>query len=272
MAYRGTHDLVVADGAGVDSVDALSPSAADSARKRVYSDLLRGIRVESSVAFWPEFRAPWGVSVERDWAVFHIVEEGACWMQVRGVREPVELHEGDFAVITQGQFHTLGDRLSTPVVNFFDLVKLQAPGKMDALSFGGKGTATKRAAIGSGSVPGKSCPNWTAGGPERKKLSIGWPTCCSLWPYEAISSKTSKPTRPDGWRGFAIRRLEKRWRCSIGVRIKIGALLRWRDGWRCPDRASPRDSRNWLASRPSSIAHGSAYTPPQCGCGRRRTT
>ena len=67
MVYRGTYDLVVADGAGVESVDALSPSAANSSRKRVYSDLLRGIHVESSVAFWPEFRAPWPGPINSVW-------------------------------------------------------------------------------------------------------------------------------------------------------------------------------------------------------------
>jgi mannose-6-phosphate isomerase-like protein (cupin superfamily) len=81
-------------------------------------DLLRGIRLKSAVAFWPEFRAPWGVSVERDWAVFHIVVQGHCWLQVRGMAQPVKLSEGDFVVVPRGQFHTLSDLPSTPVATF----------------------------------------------------------------------------------------------------------------------------------------------------------
>ena len=85
----------------------------DSRRRPLFDDLIRGIRLESSVAFWPEFRAPWGVSIERDWAVFHIVTQGACWLQVKGVAAPVKLNQGDFVVVTRGQFHTIRDQPST---------------------------------------------------------------------------------------------------------------------------------------------------------------
>jgi AraC-like DNA-binding protein len=95
------------------------------------------------VAFWPEFRAPWGASFQRDWAVFHLVVQGACWLQLKGVREPVQLREGDFAVLKSGEFHTMRDSPSTPAVDFDDLVRSHAPGKRGALLFGGEGQATR---------------------------------------------------------------------------------------------------------------------------------
>src|SRR5262245_4544790 len=99
------------------------PSTGDSWRRPLLDELLRGIRLQSSMACPSEFRAPWGVSVARDCGVFHIVAQGTCWLQVKGVAEPVELSEGDFVVVTRGQYHTMRDRLSSPVVNFFDLLK-----------------------------------------------------------------------------------------------------------------------------------------------------
>ena len=79
--------------------------SAAAVRRHLFADLLRGIRLKSAVTFRPEFRAPWGISVERDWAVFHIVVQGNCWLQVRGMAQPVKLSEGDFVVVTRGHFH-----------------------------------------------------------------------------------------------------------------------------------------------------------------------
>jgi AraC-like DNA-binding protein len=115
----------------------------DNGHRPLFADFLRGIRLQSAVAFWPEFRAPWGVSVERDWAVFHIVAQGDCWLQVRGIAEPVRLSEHDFVVVTHGQFHTLCDQISRRVVNFFDLVKANDAGRKGGLCFPGDGAVTK---------------------------------------------------------------------------------------------------------------------------------
>ena len=112
-------------------------------RKPLFDDLLRGIRLQSSVYFRPEFRAPWGISVARDCAVFHIVDQGTCWLQVKGVAEPVKLSEGDFVVIPRGQPHTMRDQLSTPTVNFFELVHAHSSGKNGLMCFGGSGDVTR---------------------------------------------------------------------------------------------------------------------------------
>ena len=107
----------------------------------MFADLVREIRLQSAVTFWPEFRAPWGVSVERDWVMFHIVAQGGCWLQVRGVPEVLKLSEYDLVIVTRGQFHTLRDQVSTPVVNI-DAVKAQANGRKGPC-FPGSGAATR---------------------------------------------------------------------------------------------------------------------------------
>lgn len=118
-------------------------SGVDNGHRPLFADLLKGIRLQSAVAFWPEFRAPWGFSVERDWAVFHIVAHGDCWLQVGGIAQPMKLSVYDFVVVMRGQFHTLRDQISTPVVNFFDLVKTHANGRKGGLYFPGEGPATR---------------------------------------------------------------------------------------------------------------------------------
>jgi AraC-like DNA-binding protein len=122
--------------------EAGSPPA-ESWRKSLFDDLLRGIRLQSSIYFRTEFQAPWGIAVAKDCAVFHIVEHGACWLQLNGMAAPVRLSEGDFVVVTRGQPHTVRDKLGTPTVDFFELVKAHASGANGALRLGGRGALTK---------------------------------------------------------------------------------------------------------------------------------
>jgi len=123
--------------------DPPSVSTIESWRRPLLEDVLRGIRPQSGVAYWPEFRAPWGVGFERDWAVFHIVAQGSCWLHLKGGGEPVLLSEGDFAVVRRAQCHTMRDAPSTPAVDFADLIRAVAPSKEGALCFGGTGPATR---------------------------------------------------------------------------------------------------------------------------------
>lgn len=92
-------------------------------RKPLFDQILRGIRLRSSIYFRPQFRGPWGISVSRKCAVFHIVMKGSCWLEVKGVATPMQLSAGDFVVVTSGREHTLRDATSTPAVSFFELMK-----------------------------------------------------------------------------------------------------------------------------------------------------
>ena len=94
--------------------------------------MLRGTRPQIGVAYWPEFRAPWGVGFKRDWAVFHIVAQGTCWLHLKGWKEPASLSEGDFAVVCSAQLHTMQDSPSTPAVDFADLIRTLSPDKKGA--------------------------------------------------------------------------------------------------------------------------------------------
>src|SRR5215470_18069432 len=81
----------------------------DSWRQPLFVELLRGIRLRSTVYFRPELRAPWGIGIANRGSIFHIVVQGSCLLQVDGVADTVVLTAGDFVVITQGDAHTMRD-------------------------------------------------------------------------------------------------------------------------------------------------------------------
>jgi AraC-like DNA-binding protein len=116
-------------------------STASSWTRPLFAGLVREIRLQSAVAFWPEFRAPWGVSVERDFVMFHIVAQGSCWLHVKGVPEALKLSQYDLVIVNRGLLHTLRDPVSAPVVDI-DLVKAQANGQKGPC-FPGDGAATR---------------------------------------------------------------------------------------------------------------------------------
>ena len=125
----------------------------DSWRERLLADLLKGIRLRSSVLYRPKFGAPWGVSFDRSTAqrlgladhftVFHIVAHGSCWLHLSGVPKPVLLSEEDFVVITRGDAHILRDAPDTPTVDYFEIAKRCAPGTDAVFRAGGKGRVTR---------------------------------------------------------------------------------------------------------------------------------
>jgi AraC-like DNA-binding protein len=135
---------------GVTSVpDTVSPQQPEQAghvhnswRTSLFDGVLRGVRLEASTLIWPQFRAPWGISLAAKWAVFYLVVSGKSWLEVQGLSDPVSLSEGDFVLVTGGQHHTVRDQLSTPTVDFLDLAR-EGGGRAGALCFGGQGPITR---------------------------------------------------------------------------------------------------------------------------------
>src|SRR5215471_6133156 len=114
----------------------------DTWRKPLLDDFLRLIRVRRGHYFRPEFRAPWGVSVERNCAVLHLVKRGTCWLDVDGAPEPTYLSEGDLVIAVRGVVHRIRDCPSTPVRNFFELLKTSTPDDNQVFHLGGMGAVT----------------------------------------------------------------------------------------------------------------------------------
>jgi Cupin len=64
------------------------------------TELLTALTVHSSVYCLSELRAPWGFQVDgAAVAKFHLVLEGACWLQADGV-SPVRLAAGELVILS----------------------------------------------------------------------------------------------------------------------------------------------------------------------------
>ena len=87
----------------------------------VVSDVLRALRVRSTVFCLAEMRRPWGFAVPaRDVASFHLVLSGGGVLDVEG-EEPVALGTGDLAILPHGDAHVVRDVPGSPVTTIADL-------------------------------------------------------------------------------------------------------------------------------------------------------
>src|SRR5262245_34095944 len=81
----------------------------------VITEVLKSIHLKSVVFSRSELRAPWGFSIpEQEWAGFHIVTRGKCWLRFGEDEDAVALGEGDLAILTRGDEHVLADKPGTP--------------------------------------------------------------------------------------------------------------------------------------------------------------
>jgi AraC-like DNA-binding protein len=115
----------------------------DAWREALINVLLRSIRFRCSAYYRPELRAPWGFSIDDRGPTFHIVSEGNCWIEVKGVAKPVQLSAGDFVVIPRSDLHVIRDSPATKVVDFFDFLKGRVRDKQGAFSAGGEGSVAR---------------------------------------------------------------------------------------------------------------------------------
>jgi AraC-like DNA-binding protein len=107
------------------------------------TELLATLKVDSSVYCLSELGAPWGFAVDgANTAKFHLVLEGACWLQAEGL-DPVRLGAGELAILPRGERHTMSDELDSPVTGLDQLIA-DHPLDADArLRCGGDGAHTR---------------------------------------------------------------------------------------------------------------------------------
>jgi len=107
------------------------------------SEVLLPVRVRSSLYCRSEFSAPWGFAVEaRPSATFHLVLEGAGWLEVADGTEPQRLEAGDLVLLPRGHAHQLRDRLNSTAPLLTDLLA-QNPPSNGLLRHGGGGPRTQ---------------------------------------------------------------------------------------------------------------------------------
>jgi len=107
------------------------------------SDILQAARFRSTILCRSELAAPWGFSVvRRDYATFHVVLRGRCYLEVDSVSVRTWLSAGDLVVLPHGNAHAVRDAPGSRVTQLEDLV---ANGKTDdrgVVRAGGRGPTT----------------------------------------------------------------------------------------------------------------------------------
>jgi AraC-like DNA-binding protein len=119
------------------------PIKAHSSPRDLLAELLRSIRLRKSIYFRPEFRAPWGIRIDRPMTTFHIVTHGMCWLELDGATDPLRLSAGDLVVLPRGHAHVIRDAPTTPAVDFFELIKRSTPDATRKIRAGGNGRVTR---------------------------------------------------------------------------------------------------------------------------------
>jgi hypothetical protein len=110
----------------------------------VLSELLRSLRVCSTIYCHSELTAPWGFRVDaRARASFHLVLEGVCWLEVQDGERPVPLGSGDLVMLLRGQTHQLRDDLRHRVRPLEELIAAHATADGQRLRYGGHGARTE---------------------------------------------------------------------------------------------------------------------------------
>ncbi len=103
------------------------------------ADLLRLVHVRSTIYCRSEMLAPWGFRVEaRDNASFHLLTEGAAWLGLDGVAEPIRLAAGDLVILPTGRAHELRDAPPSPAPPLEEILA-NHPVPNGRLRYGGDG-------------------------------------------------------------------------------------------------------------------------------------
>ncbi len=107
------------------------------------TEVLKSVQLDSIVHCRADLSAPWGVRIDgTNQAVFHVILQGSCWLEVEDRKEPIPLVDGDFVVLSKGTAHRLRDTLDSPLVRLEDLLAEHFCEGQLRMQYGGGGTPT----------------------------------------------------------------------------------------------------------------------------------
>jgi AraC family transcriptional regulator, alkane utilization regulator len=107
------------------------------------SEVLRALRIRSTVYCRSVLGAPWGFGVTANGnPAFHVVTAGTCWLEVDGGPDQIPLTAGDLVVLPTGQRHWLRDDPATPAMELEELLAAAPLDEHRRLHHGGGGSRT----------------------------------------------------------------------------------------------------------------------------------
>ncbi len=107
------------------------------------AEVLKAINVRSTILCRSHFTAPWGFRVDgSDLAKFHIVLDGAAWLDLDSPAESHRLAAGAIVVLPRGTGHVVRDDPSSPV-RYLEAILTEHPlDSAGRLTYGGDGAST----------------------------------------------------------------------------------------------------------------------------------
>lgn len=112
-------------------------------KQDILSEVFLTLKLSSHLSFAAELRGDFAVEIPEGQRRirFHLARQGRCWIAVSGA-DPVELTEGDLAIVPNGATQIVASDLRVPAV---PLPKVVASGALSdgVLSFGSDGPATR---------------------------------------------------------------------------------------------------------------------------------
>lgn len=118
--------------------------AADRSAEEALREVLRSVRLETSVMSRAHLRSPWAVATRGlPRAIFHAVVEGECHLLPEGHETSMDLGPGDVALLSRGDAHVLSDgggSIPAPL----DQLAMRSDGScVETLEYGGRGAQTR---------------------------------------------------------------------------------------------------------------------------------
>lgn len=107
------------------------------------TDILTTLRLRGTVYFHADFHSPWGMDIRGgQFANFHIVTKGQCWLRWQDDQDALILAEGDLVVFPHGHRHIISDNPDSNAEPAEDLLAKSRPGPSGKVLYGGDGQAT----------------------------------------------------------------------------------------------------------------------------------
>jgi len=107
------------------------------------ADVLSAARLGGAVFARTTPRAPWGLSFDAaPMAGFHLVVRGSCYLRLESAADPVELHQGDLALVCHGSPHMISNPERARPVPFGQVLARHLDPGADLVFGGGGGGAT----------------------------------------------------------------------------------------------------------------------------------
>lgn len=105
------------------------------------TEILQSVKLRGTVYFHACFHSPWGMEMPAgQFANYHIVTGGECWVETAVERRQILLQKGDMILFPRGDPHTLVDTFQSDIVSAEELLSNARKTNSNEMVFGGDGS------------------------------------------------------------------------------------------------------------------------------------